>query len=148
MTIENLNEIALSIIREATKRVNNGAIIIALFGDLGAGKTTLTKEIAKIIGVKENIISPTFVIMKMYDLDKNKLGVIVTPFNKLIHIDAYRLKDETELNHLGFDVLSKDKNNIIVIEWPEIVDKCLDDNVFRVLLTHKDDTTRMVKFLI
>lgn len=148
MTKDNLREIALSIINKIVDIKGDEAKIISIFGDLGVGKTTLTQEIGRIIGVKENIISPTFVIMKMYNLNKKQSSFINTSFDKLVHIDAYRLKDETELNQINFDVLSKDKNNLIIIEWPEIIEKSLPKNTLRILLNHKDETTRTIKILV
>jgi tRNA threonylcarbamoyladenosine biosynthesis protein TsaE len=57
---------------------NNQATIIALYGNLGAGKTTLVKEIAKQLGVKESVTSPSFTLMRTYDLDPGSLGSVIT----------------------------------------------------------------------
>src|SRR3989344_3743235 len=90
----------------------NGATTLLLSGELGAGKTAFVKALARILGIKEDIISPTFVIMKFYPLT----GQL---FKQLIHIDAYRLEKADELTHLGFEELCKDPVNLICIEWPE-----------------------------
>ena len=87
------------------------AAIVALSGDLGAGKTTLAQAIARELGVKESVISPTFVIMKSYPIVRG-------PYKQLIHIDAYRLNSETELEKLGWAELAGDPKNLILIEWP------------------------------
>lgn len=92
----------------------NQATVIALHGELGAGKTAFAQAFGKVLGVEENMPSPTFVIMKSYAV--NWRG-----FKKLIHIDAYRLEREEELLHLGWDALVRDPENIILIEWPEKV---------------------------
>lgn len=91
------------------------AHVFALSGDLGSGKTAFTKEFGALLGIpKEEITSPTFVIEKIYNIKH--------PFLKhLIHIDAYRLESSDELTHLGWDDLLSDKQNIILIEWPEKV---------------------------
>lgn len=91
-----------------------GAIVTGLSGHLGAGKTAFVKALAKHLGITEEITSPTFVIMKIYPT-KNDL------WKNLIHIDAYRLESGKEFNILGFDKLATDKNNLIVVEWPENV---------------------------
>ena len=81
--------------------------VVALFGGLGAGKTVFAKGIAKGLAINEQIISPTFVLLKEYDGG-----------NKLYHFDLYRIEDEEELEHIGFyDYLGV--GGICVIEWPE-----------------------------
>ena len=92
----------------------DSAIVVGLYGDLGAGKTAFAKAVAKALGVEEVITSPTFVIEKIYDLQNKK-------FTHLIHIDAYRLEREQELVSLGWNEILKDKGSIILIEWPEKV---------------------------
>jgi len=92
-TIEDLHKIAEDILNKAKSiEGNNSVTVIALEGELGTGKTTLTQELARILGVKENIISPTFVIMKKYKV-KDEI------FQYLIHIDAYRLEKENANIH-------------------------------------------------
>jgi tRNA threonylcarbamoyladenosine biosynthesis protein TsaE len=115
--------------------------VIALSGDLGAGKTTLTQEIGKQLGITENMVSPTFVIMKMYDLSSSY------PWKKLIHIDAYRLKGSEELLKLGWDDISHNKENLIIIEWPENVKECIDDRALNITLSHTDQNTRTLSGL-
>ena len=92
------------------------ATIVGLSGHLGAGKTAFVKAVAKELGIKEVVTSPTFVLMKIY-------GVEVGPLQhkKLIHIDAYRLERSEDLAALEFDKLATDKNNLIMVEWPEKV---------------------------
>lgn len=101
-----LEKLALSSFEEAT--------VIGLYGDLGSGKTTFTQAIAKILGIKEDITSPTFVIEKIYSLENSF-------YHNLIHIDAYRLESTKEMNALGWENISKNPHNIIFIEWPERV---------------------------
>ena len=72
------------------------ALIIALEGELGVGKTTFVRGFAKAVGVKQKITSPTFVILKVYSLE-------LIAYSHLYHIDAYRLKDHTELIPLGIE---------------------------------------------
>jgi tRNA threonylcarbamoyladenosine biosynthesis protein TsaE len=96
----------------ATLRPKKTATVVTLSGELGAGKTTFAKGIAKALGVDETVSSPTFVIEKIYTLE-NQL------FNKLIHIDVYRLKNEQELETIGWKNIIEDPGNLIVLEWPE-----------------------------
>ena len=148
MKLDNIDEIAISVINESKKLSNEKARIIALDGDLGAGKTTLTKAICKILGIKKDIISPTFVIMKYYNLGKSKGESLSPSIKRLIHIDAYRLNNADELLKLGFDEISKNKENLIIIEWGERVRQCLGNNVLNIKLNHKDENTRTIQFLV
>jgi len=91
------------------------ATIIALSGDLGAGKTTLAQNIGQSLGIKESITSPTFVIQKEYSIDNH--GWI----KNMIHIDAYRLERKEDLEYLGWHKNIQNSQNIIIIEWPEMV---------------------------
>lgn len=139
LKLEDIEKKALEILEIVSNTPKEKAVIIALSGDLGVGKTTITKEIAKHLGVTENVISPTFVIMKIYKT-KNKI------FKNLIHIDAYRLEKEEEIFMLGWKELIEDKDNLILLEWPERVAQYLPTDVFSINIEHKDDTTRSIKF--
>ena len=88
-------------------------VVIALTGDLGAGKTTFTQGFAKALGVKKRILSPTFLIMKRFTLPKD------VGFKNLYHIDAYRISKE-DLEELEFKKALLNPN-IIVIEWADRV---------------------------
>ena len=94
------------------KNVNHDIILIT--GEVGTGKTTLIKEYCKLIGVEEIVNSPTYTLINEY---QNKRG-------KIVHMDLYRVKDINEINELGlFEYL---ENNIVIIEWPEIILKMID----------------------
>ena len=94
------------------------SLVIGLQGDLGSGKTTFVQGFAKGFGVKEKVLSPTFVIMKKY--------------GTLYHIDCYRLENSKELLELGWDKIMSDPQNIILIEWPERVKDILPAEVIMV----------------
>ncbi len=99
----------VSAVRPDTK----GATIIALEGDLGAGKTTFVQGVAQSLGVVE-VTSPTFVIQKNYPITH-------TDFEQLVHIDAYRLENTHELLVLDFEAIANNPKNLMFIEWPERV---------------------------
>jgi tRNA threonylcarbamoyladenosine biosynthesis protein TsaE len=90
---------------------------LGLIGPLGAGKTTLVQYLAKALGVKQTVNSPTFVLLKEYSI-RGK-------FKKIIHIDAYRLSSEWALLEIGLADYLVDKKNLIVIEWADKVKKIL-----------------------
>lgn len=97
---------------------SNRAALVTLQGDLGAGKTTFTQALAKKLGVKEAVVSPTYVLMKSYALEGQ-------PFERLVHIDAYRLTDAHEFAALDPASFLMDTGALVVIEWPERIEGAL-----------------------
>ncbi len=140
--VKNLEELELWVshfLRELEKR--DGATIITLSGDLGAGKTAWVKSAAKYFGITEDITSPTFVIQKEYLIEEH-------PFlKKFIHIDAYRLEDKAELEYLGWNELIQNQENMIFIEWPEQVEGINLDNAIPIRIKILDDDSREIEVL-
>jgi tRNA threonylcarbamoyladenosine biosynthesis protein TsaE len=116
-----------------------GATVLALSGDLGAGKTTLTKAIAALLGVQDEITSPTFVIAKSYHTTHDV-------YKKLVHIDAYRIEDIFELGPIGLDLFLEDPQNLIVVEWPEMIEEKINThtNTHWYTIAHIDEHTRSI----
>jgi tRNA threonylcarbamoyladenosine biosynthesis protein TsaE len=139
-----VGDISQKLLNKILKTKNEKAKVVALSGELGAGKTTLTKEIARQVGIKDNVISPTYIIMKIYEI--NSKSSYCKYFKKLIHIDAYRLDSPRELLKIGWEEIQKDKDNLIIIEWPEKVEGCLNKRAFWIKLEHADDETRSIIF--
>jgi len=111
------------------------AYVIALSGNLGAGKTTFSQELAKQLGVTESVASPTFVIMKQYALTNQR-------FERLVHIDAYRLESAEELQTLHIESVLSDKDTIVLLEWPEHVQDCIPGDATTISISVIDDTSR------
>lgn len=99
-----------------------GGDIVLLHGDLGAGKTTLTKGIAKYFGIDE-VVSPTFTLMQVYQVS-NKANEQVS---NLVHIDTYRLEEEEQLVEIGIEDYLGEKNTVCIIEWPEKMERLLEN---------------------
>lgn len=91
--------------------------VLLLEGDLGTGKTTFCQEVLRLSGLEGPFTSPTFVIMKKYDL-KNKSNF----FQTVYHIDCYRI-GEKDLLDLGWKEIITDKKNLVLVEWPERIKK-------------------------
>lgn len=108
--------------REIADKLRPGDVL-ALVGDLGSGKTTLTKYIAKELGIKEEVTSPTFIIVNEYTSGKFPL----------YHFDAYRLKDEAEALAMGMDEYFSG-NGVCIIEWADLVAGILPDDVMAVFM--------------
>jgi tRNA threonylcarbamoyladenosine biosynthesis protein TsaE len=106
--------------------------IISLNGDLGAGKTHITKGIAKGLGVEDYITSPTFIIVNEYE------GKI-----PLYHFDVYRINDIHEMFEIGFDEYLYGRG-ACVVEWGEIVEELLPDKTVNITIKKIDDNTRKV----
>lgn len=91
--------------------------VIALVGDLGTGKTTLTKAIAEGVGVKDVITSPTFNIVKQYDSGRLPL----------YHFDVYRIGDVDEMYELGYEEYFYG-NGVCIIEWADIIEELIPED--------------------
>lgn len=111
------------------------AAIVALRGDLGAGKTTFTQALAKELGIEDAVQSPTYVLMKSYPINPPAGG---DRFKKLIHIDAYRLDKPEEFDALEPDTFLNNPENLVVIEWPERVEGVLPTPDLLINFTHTD----------
>lgn len=118
---------------------SNRATLVTLQGDLGAGKTTFVQSVARALGVTEHVTSPTFVLAKSYDLSGQ-------PFERLVHIDAYRLKDGDELSGIRFENLMQDSGNLVMLEWPEVVYEALPDADVSIQLVANEDGTRTMTY--
>jgi tRNA threonylcarbamoyladenosine biosynthesis protein TsaE len=97
-----------------------GGDILLLSGELGVGKTSLVKGIAKGLGIKHEITSPTFTLMNLY-----KLRTANSELRTLVHIDTYRLKDEKELLEIGVEDYLGESDTICIMEWPEKITSLL-----------------------
>ncbi len=105
--------------KEAASAAGSGACIAGLSGHLGAGKTAFVKAVARALGVAEEVTSPTFVIMKLYETGPDAQSR--TGFRRLAHIDAYRLERREELEALDWEALAADSHALVMVEWPENV---------------------------
>lgn len=112
-----------------------GARVVALQGELGAGKTTFTKSFLKALGVKESVTSPTFILFRPYPLPASK-KLPPTTYNLAYHIDCYRLEDPKELLKLGLKEMLKNPKYIVLIEWAERVKKFLPKNIVWISIEH------------
>ncbi len=112
-------------------------VVIALEGELGAGKTTFVQGFAKALGVTSKVRSPTFLLIKSYKL-KN------LSYKLLYHVDCYRVRDWRDLVPLEIRSILKDHRNIVLIEWSERVSRLLPAKRVRVHLDHQDARTRHI----
>lgn len=115
------------------------AQILALSGDLGAGKTTFTQGFIKALGVKHRVTSPTFMIVRRYELKNKK-------FLNVFHFDLYRIHQSKEILSLDFRKIIKNPENIVLIEWPERIKKLLPKNAAKISFDHgKNQKERIIR---
>lgn len=117
-----------------------GATIVTLSGDLGAGKTAYAKAIARAYGVVDEVNSPTFVIERIYKTETGSL------FERVIHIDAYRLESAHELEVLGWREIAAVPTNLIILEWPERVADLIPTEAITITLAYIDEETRSIDY--
>lgn len=133
-------KIAELLVKELPGRRSGAALVFALSGELGSGKTTFVQGFAKALGIKEKILSPTFLILKIYGLPQ------MSRFRHLAHIDCYRLDSPKDLAELGFKNMLKDSNAIILIEWAERIKRLLPDKIIRIKFRYgRKENERILK---
>ncbi len=159
-SVEETEEIAKDFINDFILQEKNRdkAFVVGLYGDLGAGKTTFMKCFAKNLGVKETIQSPTFVIMKKYELrstsneerekKESDLSYLVprTSYACLYHIDAYRIEKDEEMLKLGWDEIIHNPNNLVFVEWPEIIKDIMPPHT-KIFFEHIKENEREIKII-
>lgn len=117
---------------------NAEATVLGLSGELGAGKTTFVQSLAQVLGVRESVTSPTFVIARFYSLQNHPR------FSQIVHIDAYRIEEEKELVPIGWEKIIADPKNLVVVEWPEKIAGHIPKNALQCKFEVVDETTRRI----
>jgi len=118
----------------------DSATVVGLYGNLGAGKTSFTQGVALALGISDTVVSPTFVIMKKYELSPDNLK-----FTHLIHIDAYRLEKSEEMLRLGWQDIISNPQHLVVVEWPELILDVMPEHI-QVKFEHVRENEREVEF--
>jgi len=136
--IKQTEEIAKDFLKCLLTKKNKNACVIGLSGDLGAGKTAFTQAVAKNLGIKRRVNSPTFVIMKSYKLKARG-------YKLFFHLDAYRLKNEKELVHIGWKEIIANPKHIVFVEWPENIKKSMPKKHHKVSIAHTKEGHRSFK---
>lgn len=136
-SIEDLPGVVDEILETITAK-DDGATVVCLTGDLGAGKTTFVQHLARELAVPEPVTSPTFTIMKRYDASKHN-------FNSLVHMDAYRLEGVSELEPLQFSDLLKQPQTLVCIEWGERIIESLPKDVIKLTFTINDENKHTIQ---
>jgi len=110
--------------------------LLALYGELGSGKTTFIQGLAKGLGIKKRILSPTFVFIRPYPL---------SPQGTFYHVDLYRINEVTEATGLGLEEIFADPEAITVIEWAERIKEILPQKRREIFFDYLDENQRRIK---
>ncbi len=130
--------LALEAVRAKNK---TSALVIALSGNLGSGKTTFVQGFAQGLGIRERVLSPTFVLMKIYALQKR------VRLKHFVHIDCYRIHSSHGIIPLGVKEIFKDARAIVFIEWPERIRTLIPKHAIWVQFKHgKSENERILSF--
>ena len=117
---------------ELKKNIKHNVVLIC--GEMGAGKTTLIKELLSLMSVVDNVSSPTFSIINEYSTDKDEI---------IYHIDLYRIEDISELDNIGFfEYLESGKT--CLIEWGEMIEEMIDSEYNKFTIA-REDNLRIIK---
>jgi len=134
-------KLAKSLAKSVFKIKNSkNALVLALEGELGSGKTTFTQGFANGLGIKEKILSPTFVILKRFQFVKPK------KFKNFFHVDCYRIIKPEELLELNWRKIIYNPENIVMIEWADLVKKFLPKGVIKIKFEFINEKNRKITF--
>lgn len=124
---DDLPEVAQAVVKALERRT-----VVAFRGEMGAGKTTLIREIVKVLGATDTVTSPTFAIINQYKGHNNR---------RICHFDFYRINDIREAFDFGYEEYFF-SDNICLVEWPEKIEQLLPENAMTVRITVDSDTAR------
>ena len=111
--------------------------VIALYGNLGSGKTTFTQGFAQGLGINERVLSPTFVFIRSYQINGSNLS-------SFYHVDLYRLNSQKDVEAIGLKEVLANKKSIVVIEWPEKIEHFLPGNTIKLKLEILGENKRKI----
>jgi len=111
--------------------------VLALYGDLGSGKTTFTNFLTKALGSDYRVQSPTFVILRKYGGGSGSIKTVN-------HLDLYRLSNPSELEDIGIEELVNEPGAITVIEWPELLENTLPTRTIKIRFEGAGESERKI----
>ena len=123
---DELPDVARAVIRSLGRRT-----VVAFRGGMGAGKTTLIREIVAALGSADTVTSPTFAIVNQYKAGKERIH----------HFDFYRIDDQREAYDFGYEEYFYSRD-LCLVEWPEKIEQLLPENTMNVRITADSDTAR------
>ncbi len=122
---------------EIAQKVNGGTVL-ALYGDLGAGKTTFSGFLTQALGSFSRVQSPTFVIARKYHVNSD------SEIKKIYHLDLYRIKTKDELNDLDLAQFFDDAHAVTMVEWPDIAEHLFPRSFIKIRFKYIDENSRSI----
>ncbi len=122
---------------ESLGRWLGGGEVVCLYGELGSGKTTFTQGLAKGLGIKRRILSPTFIIVRHYPINRKLLKTFY-------HVDLYRIEKTKDSVDLGLNDWFYHKSNILVIEWPQRLGRLLPQKRIDIYFNYISENEREI----
>ena len=119
-----------------------GGDVIALYGELGSGKTTFVQAVAKALGIHKQIVSPSFVLVRSYKIPKNNASK--SP-GKLVHIDLYRLESADDLRSVDLSELASDPGSLVMIEWAQKAKRVFPEKRIDIHIVYKGEGEREIE---
>ncbi len=120
--------------------ITKKAFVLALEGDLGGGKTTFLQGFARGLGIKDKILSPTFVLMKKFRIKTGEKSA----FKEFYHLDCYRIENPKEILNLGFKKIISNPHSIVAVEWADRIKKILPEDVLILKFEFINENTRRI----
>lgn len=143
---ENINNMSEKIIIKGIEQIDDAAReflrrkpanpVVALYGEMGAGKTTFTKALCRVLGVVDGVNSPTFTLINEYRTEND---------DTIYHFDFYRIEKLEEAFDIGFEEFIY-SGNLCLIEWPEKIEQILPSDTLRVKISVLEDGSRELSF--
>lgn len=119
--------------------------VVALYGELGSGKTTFIQGVARGLGIKKRIISPTFVFIRQYEISSR--GSQLWGHGNFYHIDLYRIEKLGDAKGLGLEEIFADPDGIVAIEWAEKIKEILPKKRMDILFEYISENERKVRII-
>ncbi|MEX2008258.1 MAG: tRNA (adenosine(37)-N6)-threonylcarbamoyltransferase complex ATPase subunit type 1 TsaE [Candidatus Spechtbacterales bacterium] len=132
---------AARIVRDATAHNPERALVVALEGELGAGKTQFAKGVARALGITNTVVSPTFLVMRRYGASEVSSIPNIT---EMYHFDCYRVGSEEEVIALGWEDILAKQGAVVVVEWASRIERILPQDTLWVMIESTGPTERVM----
>ena len=151
-SVEEMHSFASDVASAFVKKAE-APVVFGLRGDLGSGKTTFAQGFAKALGIQEKVLSPTFLIIKKYEIrntkseTNSKFEIRNSKFSALYHIDCYRLRGRKEIEELGWNDIISNPKHIVLVEWPERIQEVMPKNTIFIEFESVSEDVRRVSVI-